>query len=107
MKNVGDYHNHYLKKDVLLLTDVFGKFMDTCLKFHGVDPCHYLSSPGLSWYAMLKMTGVRLEKIVDIDMYLFIEKRIREEEFFTVLRDMLKQIKNTWKVMTLKNRQNL
>ena len=25
---------------------------------------------------MLKMSGVRLEKIVDIDMYLFIEKRL-------------------------------
>ena len=26
---------------------------------------------------MLKMTGVRLEKIMDIDMYRFIEKRLR------------------------------
>ena len=26
---------------------------------------------------MLKMTGVRLQKIVDIDMYLFIEKGLR------------------------------
>ena len=60
-----------------------------------VIPCHYLSSSGLSWHAMLKMTGVRLEKIVDIDMYLFIEKVLREEEFLTVLRDMLKQITNT------------
>ena len=33
MKNIGDYHNHYLKKDVLLLVGVFGKFIDTCLKF--------------------------------------------------------------------------
>ena len=30
MKNMGNYHDHYLKKDVLLLADVFGKFMDTC-----------------------------------------------------------------------------
>ena len=77
MKNMGDYHDHYLKKDVLLLADVFEKFIDTCLKFYGLDPCHYFSSPGLSWDAMLKMTGMRLEKIVDIDMYLFIEKRLR------------------------------
>ena len=75
--NMGDYHDHYLKKDVLLLADVFEKFIDTCLKFYGLDPCHYFSSPGLSWDAMLKMTGMRLEKIVDIDMYLFIEKRLR------------------------------
>ena len=77
MKNMGDYHDHYLKKDVLLLADVFEKFIDTCLKFYGLDPCHYFSSPGLSWDAMLKMTSVRLEKIVAIDMYLFIEKRLR------------------------------
>ena len=48
-----DYHDHYVKKDVLLLA-VFEKFIDTCLKFYGLDPCHYFSSPGLSWDAMLK-----------------------------------------------------
>ena len=66
-----------MKKDVLLLADVFEKFIDTCLKFYGLDPCHYFSSPGLSWDAMLKMTGVKLEKISDIDKYLFIEKGLR------------------------------
>ena len=29
MRNMGDYHNHYLKKDVLLSADVFEKFIDT------------------------------------------------------------------------------
>ena len=77
MKNMGDYHDHYSIKDVLLLADVFEKFIDTCLKFYGLDPCHYFSSPGLSWDAMLKMTGVKLEKISDIDKYLFIEKGLR------------------------------
>ena len=77
MKNMGDYHNHYLKKDVLLLADVFEKFIGTCLKYYGLDPCHYFSSPGLSWDAMLKMTDIKLEKISDIDKYLFIEKGLR------------------------------
>ena len=48
-----------------------------CLKYYELDPCHYFSSPGLSWDAMLKMTGVKLEKISDIDKYLFIEKGLR------------------------------
>ena len=71
---MGDHHDHYLKKDFSVLADVFEKFIDTCLKFYQLDPCHYFSSPGLSWDAMLKMTRTRLEKFVDIDMYLLIEK---------------------------------
>ena len=58
MKNMGDYHDHYLKKDVLLLADVFEKFVDTYLKYYGLDRCHYFSAPRLSWNARLKMTGV-------------------------------------------------
>ena len=74
MKNMGDYNDHYLKKNVLLLADVFEKFIYTCLKFYGLDPCHYFSFPGLSWDAMLKMTDIKLAKRSDNDMYLFIEK---------------------------------
>ena len=74
MKNMGDYHDHYLKKDVLLLTCVFDKFIKTCLEFYGLDPCHYISSPGVSWDAMLRKTGIEFEKILDIDKYYFIEK---------------------------------
>ena len=77
MKNMGDNHDHYLKKDVLLLADVFERFIHTCLKFYRLGPCHFFSSVGLSCDAMLKMTGVRFKKIVDIDMYLFIEKGLR------------------------------
>ena len=62
MKYMSDYHNHYLKKDVSLLADVFEKLIDTCLKFYKLDPCHYFSSPGLGWDAMLRMTGVKSEK---------------------------------------------
>ena len=34
IKNMDDYHVHYLKKDVLLLEDAFEKFIDTCLKYY-------------------------------------------------------------------------
>ena len=49
---MGNYQDHYLIKDILLLIDVFEKFIDTCLKYYGLDPCHYFSSPGLSWDAL-------------------------------------------------------
>ena len=72
MKNMADYHDHYLNKDALLFSNVFEKFIDTYLKLYGLDPCHYFSSPGLRWDAMLRMTGVKL----DINKYLFIEKEL-------------------------------
>ena len=46
---MGDYQDHYLRKDILLLADVYKKSTDTCLKYYGLDPCHYFSFPGLSW----------------------------------------------------------
>ena len=60
-----------------MLCDVFEKFISVCLKDYGLDPCHYFSSPGLSWDAMLKMTSIKLEKINCIDMSLFLEKGMR------------------------------
>ena len=74
---MGEYHDLYLKTDVLLLTDVFENFRDKCLKNIGLDPCHYLTSPGLAWDAALKKTKVKLDLITDIDMQLFIEKGLR------------------------------
>ena len=48
-----------MKNDVLLLADIFEKFIDTCLKFYGLDASHYFSSPGWNWDAMLKMNEVK------------------------------------------------
>ena len=96
---MGDYHDHYLKKDVLLLADVFEKFIKTFLKCYGLYPCHYFGCQGLSWDAILKMTDVKVEKISDIDKYLFIEKGSRG--------GILKQIINTSVIMILKNLQDL
>ena len=71
---IGDYHDLYLKIDALLLADVFENFIKMCLNYYELGPCHYFSILGLSWDAMLKMTGVELELISDINMHLFIEK---------------------------------
>ena len=45
--------------------------------YYGLDPCLYFSFSGLAWDTMLKMTDIKLEKINDIDMYLFLEKGMR------------------------------
>ena len=75
LKTMGGYHDLYLQSDVLLLADVFENFGKTCLQYYQLDPCHYFIL--LSWDAMLKMSDVKLELTTDIDMYQFIEKRMR------------------------------
>ena len=74
---MGEYHDLYLKSDILLLADIFETFTKTCLQYYKVDPAHYFTSPGLSWDAMLKMTGIKLELMTDLDMFQFIEKGMR------------------------------
>ena len=61
---IDNYHN------ILLLADVLERFIDTCLIFYKVEPCHYFSSPRLSWDTMLKMTGVESEKNSEIEICL-------------------------------------
>ena len=54
MKTMGNYHDLYLKMDVLLLADVFENFRKKCLEYYALDPAHYYTAPGLSWDAALK-----------------------------------------------------
>ena len=58
---MGEYHNLYLKSDILLSAHVFETFRKTCLQYYKLDPCHYFTSAGLSWDAMLKMTKIVLD----------------------------------------------
>jgi len=52
-------------------------FRKTCLEYYKLDPCHYFTSPGLSWDSMLKMTDIKLELMTDVDMFQFIEEGMR------------------------------
>ena len=76
-KSIRDYHNLYLKSDVLLLSDVFENFRKTCLKHYKLDPIHYYTSPGLAWDACLKETGQKLQLLHDYDMLMMFERGIR------------------------------
>ena len=66
----------YIQCDTLLLADIFEKFRDTCIEIFGLDPFHFLSTPGLPWQVCLKKTNVNLELLTDIDMFLKIEAGI-------------------------------
>ena len=76
-QTIQDYHDLYLKSDVLLLADVFENFRKTCLKYYKLDPCHYYTAPGLAWDACLKMTKQELQLLADYDMLMMFEKGIR------------------------------
>ena len=77
INNLGEYHDLYLKTDVLLLADVFEEFRNICLENYNLDPAWYYTSPGLSWDALLKHSKVNLELLTDPDMLLMFEKGIR------------------------------
>ena len=76
-RTIGDYHDIYLRTDVLLLADVFENFRRTALSTYKLDPVHYYTLPGYSWDCLLKLTNIELEQITEANMYLFIEKGLR------------------------------
>ena len=77
IKNLGEYHDLYLKSDTLLLADVFENFRKMSIKMYHFDPAKFLSPPGLACQAALKKTKVKLELLTDIvDKLLIVEKGI-------------------------------
>ena len=78
IKNLGEYHDLYLKTDVTLLSDVFENFRKTAKKNYGLDPANgYFTLPNYAWDAMLLKTNMKLELLTDVDKYLFCESGIR------------------------------
>ena len=100
---VKDYHYLYLKCDVLLLYYCYiitivillllfycygccyfsllycfiVLFRNRCLENYGLCPSHNLSAAALSWDAAPCMTKIELDRISDVDMYLFLKKLLK------------------------------
>ena len=77
LKYFGEYHDLYLKTDVIRLANIFEAFRKVCLKNYGLDPAHFYTAPGLAWKACLKKTRICLELLLDPDMLLMFERGIR------------------------------
>ena len=60
IKKIGEYHDLYLKSDVLLLADVFENFRKMCLEIYELDPTKFILAPRLAWQAALKKTQVKI-----------------------------------------------
>ena len=76
-KTMRDYHDLYLKTDVLLLADVMENYRDVCMENYGLDPMCYYTAPGLTWDATLKISEIKLELLINPDMYLMVEAGTR------------------------------
>ena len=77
IRNLGKYHDLYVQSDTLQLADVFEKFRNLCLKEYKLDSAYFVTTPGLAMEACLKMAGVKLELLTDINMLSMFEKGIR------------------------------
>ena len=77
MKTFQDYHDLYLKTDVLLLADVMDNYRAVTLSSHQLDPLNFLTAPSLSFNAALKRTKVELRLLTDLDMIHFFQRGIR------------------------------
>ena len=73
METMKDYHDLYLKCELLFLTDVLEKFRNSCLKNHGLCLTRYLSA---IWKKVV------LEIISDPDMNISFEKGKRCDIFY-------------------------
>ena len=76
-KNLRDFTNIYVKSDCLLLAEIWQNFRFFCYENFELWPEHFVSMPALCYQAALKHTGVQLELITDVDIYLFFETALR------------------------------
>jgi hypothetical protein len=72
-----DYHDLYLKTDVIFLADVFENFGDLSLKTYELDPAQYVPTPSLTWDACLKHTEISLDLMTDVEMFTCFESGMR------------------------------
>ena len=57
-----------------VLADVFENFRNNSLKNYILYPSHYMSTPALTWNAMLNMNKIELELISNAGTYLLFDK---------------------------------
>ena len=61
INDLGEYNDLYVRADTAQMSDVFENFRSLCLKEYDLDPKYYISTPGLAFDAMLKVTKAKVE----------------------------------------------
>ena len=77
IKNGKELTEIYLKSDVILLADVFEKFIKISIEEYGINPLYFVSLPGYTWLCGMKYTNIKLQTLQDKDIILLLENNIR------------------------------
>jgi hypothetical protein len=72
-----DWHEYYLRGDVLLLADAFTGYRKKCLKTHGLDPAWYWTGPSFIEGAALKYTGAEIKLVKQREQLKILEHALR------------------------------
>ena len=67
----------YCKSDVILLADVFEKFVKVSTEEYKINPLYCVSLPSYTYQCALKYTDIKLQTLQDKDLILLIENNIR------------------------------
>ena len=66
----------YLKSDVLLLADVFEKFVKVSTEVYGINPLYCVSLPGYTYQCASKYTDIKLQTLQHRELNLLLENNI-------------------------------
>ena len=77
IKDGGELTKLYCKTDVILLADVFEKFVKVSTEEYKINPLYCVSLPGYTYQCALKYTNIKLQTLQDKDLILLIENNIR------------------------------
>ena len=66
----------HCKSDVILLADVFEKFVKVSTEEYKINPLYCVSLPGYTYQCALKYTDIKLQTLQDKDLILLIENNI-------------------------------
>ena len=77
IKNGKELTELYLESDVILLADVFEKFIEISVEEYGINPLYCVSLPGYIWQCGMKYTDIKLQTLQDKDMILLFENNVR------------------------------
>ena len=95
-KTLNGYMLKYLEIDVLLLAEVFERFIITCKKRYRIDPTWFYTTPGYSWSVAFYKTKQRLEILSDRAMIDFFLKNAIRGGISTVCRKKVLEANNKY-----------